>query len=128
MHRFRWLRFLSSLGLEFWLPLPLVGLSFWLVIKLVADRDLYLAAPSDRQLQITQNEQPTSERIFSIKVTVDRASNSSRVRVKQATSVFQKQEFELPTTQFDRLETAIAQKLNLSIEQVRQLIRYQLGE
>ncbi|MGL5807869.1 MAG: hypothetical protein ACRC2R_18370 [Xenococcaceae cyanobacterium] len=128
MHRFRWLRFLSSLGLEFWLPLPLVGLSFWLVIKLVADRDLYFAKFSDRQLQITQNEQPTSERIFSIKVTVDRASNSSRVRVKQATSVFQKQEFELPTTQFDRLETAIAQKLNLSIEQVRQLIRYQLGE
>jgi hypothetical protein len=127
MQRFRSLRFFSSLGLEFWLLLPLVGLGFWLTIRCISDRNLHLSSYSDRQLEIAQNRQPSSERILSIKVTVDRTSNSSRVRIKQTTSVFQKQEFQLATTQFDRLETAIAQKLNLSVEQVRQLIRYQLG-
>jgi hypothetical protein len=118
---------LGSLGLEFWLPLPLVGLGFWLIIRLVSDQNLYLTYHSDRELQITQSEQPASDRILSIKIVIDRNSNSSQVRVKQATSVFQKQEFKLSITQFDRLETAIAQKLNLSVEQVRQLIRYQVG-
>jgi hypothetical protein len=121
------LRFFYSLGLEFWLLLPLVGLGFWLTIRFVSDRNLHLASYSDRSLEITQNRSPSSERILSIKVTVDRTSNSSRVRIKQTTSVFQKQEFKLATTKFDRLETAIAQKLNLSVEQVRQLVRYQIG-
>jgi hypothetical protein len=128
MRRFRSLRFFSSLGLEFWLLLPIVGLFFLLTIRFVSDRNLRLASYSDRQLEIRQDRQPSSERILSIKVTVDRNSNSAQVRIKQTTNVFQKQEFQLKTTQFDRLETAIAQKLNLSVEQVRQLIRYQIRE
>jgi hypothetical protein len=128
MHRFRSLRFFYSLGLEFWLLLPLVGLGFWLTIRFVSERNLHLASHSDRSLEITQDRQSSSERILSIKVTVDRTSNSSRVRIKETTSVFQKQEFKLTTTQFDRLETAIAQKLNLSVEQVRQLVRYQIRD
>ncbi|MCJ8280156.1 MAG: hypothetical protein MJK14_09655 [Rivularia sp. ALOHA_DT_140] len=27
----QWLKFIKSLGIEFWLPLPILGLSFWFV-------------------------------------------------------------------------------------------------
>lgn len=56
---------------------------------------------------------------------VDRQSNSSQVQVQQATNVIQKQEFKIPITESEQLEIAIAKKLNLSVEQVRELIYYQ---
>ena len=55
---------------------------------------------------------------------VDRQSNSSQVKVKQATNIIQKQEFTIPTTELEFLEKAISKKLNLSVEQVQELIYY----
>lgn len=124
MHRFQWLRFLGSLGIEFWLPLPLVGLVFWLIIQFITAQNLHLSNYSDRKLEVNQNQPSPSGQILSIKVKVDRQSNSSQIQVQQATSVIQKQEFKIPITKSDQLEIAIAKKLNLSVEQVRELIYY----
>jgi hypothetical protein len=124
MQRFQWLRFLGSLGVEFWLPLPLVGLGFWLIIQFVTAQNLRLSNHSDRQLEVKQNQSSPTGQILSIKVKVDRQSNSSQIQVQQTTSVIQKQEFKIPITESERLETAIAKKLNLSVEQVRELIYY----
>jgi CYTH domain-containing protein len=124
MRRFQWLRFLGSLGVEFWLPLPLIGLVFWLIIQFITAQNLRLSNYSDRKLEVNQNQPSPSGQILSIKVRVDRQSNSSQVKVKQTTSVIQQQEFKIPITELDRLEIAIAKKLNLSVEQVRELIYY----
>jgi CYTH domain-containing protein len=121
MRRFQWLSFL---GVEFWLPLPLVGLSFWLIIQFVTAQSLNFSSYSDRQLEVNQNQSSPTGQILSIKVRVDRQSNSSQVQVQQTTSIIQKQEFKMPITESDRLEIAIAKKLNLSVEQVRELIYY----
>jgi hypothetical protein len=124
MRRFQWLRFLGSLGVEFWLPLPLIGLFFWLIIQFITAQNLRLSNYSDRKLEVNQNQPSPSGQILSIKVIVDRPSNSSQVQVQQTTSIIQKQEFKIPITELARLEIAIAKKLNLSVEQVRELIYY----
>jgi hypothetical protein len=124
MRRLQWLRFLGSLGVEFWLPLPLIGLVFWLIIQFITAQNLGLSDYSDRKLEVNQNQPSPSGQILSIKVKVDRQSNSSQVKVKQTTSVIQQQEFKIPTTELARLEIAIAKKLDLSVEQVRELIYY----
>jgi hypothetical protein len=124
MRRFQWLRFLGSLGIEFWLPLPLIGLFFWLIIQFITAQNLRLSSYSDRKLEVNQNQASPSGQILSIKVRVDRQSNSSQVQVKQTNSVIQKQEFKIPITESAPLEMAIAKKLNLSVEQVRELIYY----
>jgi CYTH domain-containing protein len=124
MRRFQWLRFLGSLGGEFWLPLPLIGLVFWLIIQFITAQNLRLSNYSDRKLEVNQNQSSPSGQILSIKVRVDRQSNFSQIKVKQTTSVIQQQEFKIPITELDRLEIALAKKLNLSVEQVRELIYY----
>lgn len=124
MRRFQWLRFLGSLGVEFWLPLPLIGLGFWLIIQFITAQNLRLSNYSDRKLEVNQNQPSPSGEILSIKVKVDRQSNSSQVKVKQTTSVIQKQEFTIPTTELELLEKAIAKKLNLPIKRVKELIYY----
>jgi CYTH domain-containing protein len=125
MRRFQWLRFLGSLGVEFWLPLPVIGLVFWLIIQFITAQNLRLSNYSDRQLEVNQNQSSPTGQILSIKVRVDRQSNASQVKIQQTTSVIQKQEFKIPITESERLEIAIAKKLNLSVEQVRELIYYQ---
>jgi hypothetical protein len=63
---------------------------------------------------------------LSIQVTIDRNKGISVVKVKQATRVFEKQEFQLSTTELEQVEVLIGKQLSLSVEQVRQLVRYQM--
>jgi hypothetical protein len=128
MFRRQWLQFLSSLGLEFWLPLPLLGLCFWLMSGWLADRNLNRSYQTMQELQIPQETNNPPERVLSIKVIIDRDRNISQVKVKQVTSLFQTQEFQLSTIKLDRVEAEIGQKLGLSVEQVQQLSRYQIEE
>ncbi len=128
MRRIKWWQFLRSLGLEFWLALPLLGLAFWLVSGLVTKHIFQLSNQSVESFKITPAPAQPSTKILFIKVTVDRERNISQVKVKQATQVYQKQEFELATTELERVETAISQKLGLPPEKVRQLLRYQIKE
>ena len=128
MARTKWWQLLRSLGLEFWLPLPLLGLAFWVVSGLVTDHSLKLANHAVESFKITPDKAQPSTKILFIKVTVDRERNISQVKVKKATRVDQKQEFELATTELEQIETAVSQKLGLPLPQVRQLLRYQIQE
>ncbi|MCU0537128.1 MAG: hypothetical protein MUD14_24855, partial [Hydrococcus sp. Prado102] len=78
--------------------------------------------------QISQPARSSSDPIFTIKVTIDRQQKASLVEVKQATKTFQKQEFELSTTDLSKIEAEISKKLGLSAERVRQLVRYQMSD
>ena len=140
MHRLKWWRtrcrnpvsarksgqFLRSLGLEFWLPLPLLGLVFWGVTGLVTEQSLEYSNQFIESFQITAKQAQPSSKILFIKVTVDRDRNVSLVKVTRATPAYQMQEYKLATTESEQVETAISQKLGLSPEEVRQRLRYQL--
>lgn len=128
MRQPQWFQFLGSLGLEFWLPLPLLGVGFWAISGWLVDRDLSRSSQNVRELQISQSAPSPSENILTIKVTIDRDRKVSQVEVKQATKIFQKREFELTTTELSQIETEISKKLGLSAEQVKQLVRYKIRD
>jgi hypothetical protein len=128
MRRIKWWQFLRSLGLEFWLPLPLLGLAFWLISGLVTEHNLKLPHQFTESFKISPDTAQPSNKILYIKVTIDHDRNIAQVQVKQATQVYQNQEFKLATTELEKVETAISQKFGLSPEKVRQLLRYQFRE
>lgn len=124
----KWWQFLRSLGLEFWLPLPLLGLVFWVVSGLVTEQSLKLSHQSVESFKIAPDKAQPASNILFIKVIIDRDRDISQVKVKQATQVYRQQEFELATTNLAQVEMAISQKLGIPSEQVRQLLRYQIKE
>ena len=126
MGQIKWWQFLRSLGLEFWLPLPLLGFAFWVASGLLTEHNLNQSDRSVESFKITPDQAEPASNILFIKVKVDRDRNISQVKVKQATQVYEKQEFELAVTESEQLETALSQKLGISPEKVRQLLRYQI--
>lgn len=84
--------------------------------------------PTVLDLQVNQRREMPSERVLSIKVEVDRDQGVSQVKIKTATNVVQEQEFEVASAEPRQVKAAIGQKLGLSSEQVRQLVRYQIKQ
>lgn len=121
----RWLH----LGLEFWLPLPLVGLTFWGLTGWFNQRVL-----SQPPTAVTAIEAPTPEQItlsltltvLSIDAEIDQRSRSTEVTVRTAGSALEEMEFKFPVTDFEDVEAAIAQELGLTREVTRSLIRYRI--
>ena len=126
MGQIKWWQFLRSLGLEFWLPLPLLGFAFWVASGLLTEYSFNQSDRSIESFKITPDKAKPDSTILLIKVKVDRDRNTSQIKVKSSTQVEQKQEFELATTELTQIETAISQKLDLPPEKVRQLLRYQI--
>ena len=126
MGQIKWWQFLRSLGLEFWLPLPLLGFAFWVASGLLTEYSLNQSDLSIESFKITPDRANPDFTVLFIKVKVDRERNTSQIKVKSSTQVYQQQEFELATTELAQIETAISQKLDLPPERVRQLLRYQI--
>ncbi|MFH7025026.1 MAG: hypothetical protein ACHBN1_06415 [Heteroscytonema crispum UTEX LB 1556] len=127
MIRPRWLQVLHSLGLEFWLPLPLLGLIFWTGGRLVTNQMLNRSSETAQQIQANiQREAEPAQRVLLIKVEINKNQGFSRVTVKTTTTGIKESEFTFPFTEYSQIETAIAQELGLSPEQVRKLLRYRI--
>lgn len=136
MFQSRWLQAISHrLGLELWLPFPLLGLGFWLVGGLVTDQGLSRAYPTEAHLQA--NIQPkvqqsltvlSSVTLLSIEVVIRKDHGVSQVAVKPVNSALKKLTFEFPVTEFSQVEAAIVQELGLSPEAVRRLVNYQVED
>ena len=123
----RWLQALRPLLLEFWLPLPLLGIIFWLGGNSVTSQVLSRSYNTVSKLQAdTQQEVQLSVTVLVIKAEIDRSEGLTKVEVKTADPALKKLEFEFPVTQVSQVETAIAQKLGLSREDVNKLVRYQV--
>lgn len=124
----RWFQVLRSLGLEFWLPLPLLGLMFWLSSGFVMDRVLQRSTGSVKYLQADTRKQParTVLSIASITVTINPQLRRSSISIETANSALKALKFEFPVTDPDQVEAAISQELGLPPEQVKSLIRYQI--
>ncbi len=129
MLRPQWLQGLYSLGLEFWLPLPLLGLVFWVGGGLVTQQMLSRSYNPKAYLQADmQLQRQRSRTVVLIKVEIRKERGFSKVKVKTANSALKELEFEFPITEFSQIEAAIGQELGLSTEHVRKLVLYQIDE
>jgi hypothetical protein len=127
MIRPRWLQVLRYLGLEFWLPLPLLGLIFWAGGRLVTNQMLNRSSDTTAQIQANiQREAEPAQRVFLIKVEINKNQGFSRAIVKTTTTGIKELEFEFPFTEYNRIEAAIAKELGLSPAQIRKLLRYRI--
>jgi hypothetical protein len=129
MSRPRWLQFLINLGLEFWLPLPLIGLFFWLSTGLIAHQVLSYTYDTTAQIHADSKHQiqfSVSLAVMSIEALIERRDKLTEVKVYTADSVLKQMEFEFPVTEFTQVDAAIAQALGLPVTAVKQLIRYRI--
>lgn len=129
MARFRWLNSLSRLGLEFWLPLPLIAAGIWGGCLWINRWMLSQTYATTTHLDAKQQQQVSialTLNVLSIDAEIDRHSKSTEVSVQTTGSALKQLEFEYPVTEFVEVEQAIAQELNLSPDAIRSLIRYRI--
>ncbi|MBD2248625.1 hypothetical protein [Nostoc sp. FACHB-888] len=122
-------RWLQGLGLEFWLPLPLVAVVFWLGCSFIAAQELRRPYSTEKKLQSdTQLEARVSVNVLLINAAVNRSKKITQVEVETADPILKRLELELPTIEFSQIEATIAQELGLPREDVRKLVRYEIVE
>jgi hypothetical protein len=122
----KWWQVLSSLWLEFWLPLPLLGLIFWLGGSAMMDGILsrpFTTANTLKLLADPPNQINLSLASLSITATIDKPEGVTKVEIISIAPA-KKVKFVLPITETEEIETAIAQKVGLSRQDVRKLTRY----
>jgi hypothetical protein len=126
-HQQPFLRWLQRLGLEFWLPLPLLGVCFWVGGGLLTSQVLSRPYGTENTLQAdVQLEVSLSVSVSLIRAVVNQDEASTLVEVKTVNSALKQLEFEFPVTELSQVEAAIAQELGLSVEDVRRLVRYEI--
>ncbi|WP_298907519.1 hypothetical protein [uncultured Nostoc sp.] len=119
-----WLR---GLGLEFWLPLPLVAVVFWLSCSFLAAQQLSQSYSTETKLQSdTQLEARLSVNVLLINAAVNRTQKITQVEVETADPILKRLELELPTIEFSQIEATIAEELGLPRQDVRKLVRYEV--
>ncbi|PSB26994.1 hypothetical protein [Stenomitos frigidus] len=125
MARLRWTQVLQSLGLEFWLFLPLLGLGFWLTSGILTDQ--MLARSNKVTLYLEGDRQPKqpTRTVQSITVLIHAQQGRSTVNIQTANSSLTALTFEFPTTQPEQIEAAISRELGLPRDRIRALVRYQ---
>ncbi len=121
-----WLR---ASGAEFWLPLPFVAIAFWFGTNLLRAQELRQPQPAETKLQAdTQLKATVSIDILLINVVINRQQNMTQVEVETTEPILKRLELELPMTDTNQIEAAIAQELQLSRQDVQQLVRYEIVE
>jgi hypothetical protein len=122
----QWLRIS---GAEFWLPLPFVAIAFWWGCNLLMAQELRQPHSTDTKLQAdTQLQATVSINILLINATINRQQGMTQVEVETTESILKRLELELPMTDTEQIEATIAQELQLSRQEVRQLVRYAIVE
>lgn len=124
----RLLQGLSSLGLEFWLPLPLLGLVFWIGGGFVTIQMLNHSYNPKTYLRADMQLQERSRTVVLIKVEIKKNQGFSKVKVKTVNSALKEMEFEFPITEPSQVEAAIGQQLGLPTQYVKNLVRYQIED
>lgn len=122
-------RWLQAFGAEFWLPLPLVAVVFWLGSSVLTAQELQQSQLTTTKLQAdTQLKAVVSVNVLLINAVINRNQNTTQVKVETAESVLKRMDIELATTDPEQVEEAIANELQLSRQEVRQLVRYEIIE
>ncbi|MEG4036511.1 hypothetical protein Q5691_06820 [Microcoleus sp. w1-18aA5] len=122
-------RWLQVSGAEFWLPLPFVAISFWVGSSFLMAQELQQPQIVKNKLQAdTQLKATVSVNILLINAVINRKQGTTQVAVETAEPILKRLELELPMTDATQIEAAIAQELQLSRQNVRQLVRYEIVE
>lgn len=120
-------RWLQGLGLEFWLPLPLLATVFWFGCSFLAAQELSRSHSTENKLQSdTHLEAQVSVNVLLINAIINQTQGMTQVEVQTADPILKRLELELPTTEVSQVEATIAQKLGLPQQDVRQLVRYEV--
>lgn len=120
---------LQTWGAEFWLPLPFVAIAFWFGTNLLMAQELRQPQPTEAKLQAdTQFKATVSINVLLINAIINRQQGVTKVEVETTDPILKQLELELPVTNTNELEVAIAQELQLSRQNVRQLVRYEIVE
>jgi DNA-binding MarR family transcriptional regulator len=118
---------LQGLGLEFWLPLPVLASLFWLSCNLISTQVLSRPHDAKEKLQAdTQLEIQISVNVSMITAVIDRLESRTQVEVQTTESNLRKLEFTFPVTDTNQVEMMIAQELGISRQNVRKLVRYRI--
>jgi hypothetical protein len=127
MVNMRLFHILRSLGLEFWLPLPLLGVAFWVGGGFLMDRVLLTHSYQTTAYLRLERPIPKNPKIVIVAITarINNHYGVSRVKVKTTSKALKELEFEFPHTEISQVETAISQELGLNVKDVRKLMRYQ---
>ncbi len=115
------LKFIRSLGLRFWLLLPLLGGLAWIISGWATDWILTRSSASDQAFTIESSDPAIV--VQSINVAIQ-PEQFSIVTVFTLNQPLRKLEFRFPYAEPEKIEKAIAQVLGLSQSQVKQVIRY----
>lgn len=119
----------KRLGLEFWLPLPFVAILFWFGGEAISQRLLSHAYNPEHYLQTDKPAKiQFSASVLAIEIEMKQKVQFTKVMVKTTNSPLKTLEFEFPLTDIAEVEAAIASELNLNIETVRHLSRFQFAE
>ncbi|MEG4422055.1 hypothetical protein QUA70_26225 [Microcoleus sp. LAD1_D5] len=122
-------RWLKASGAEFWLPLPFVAIAFWVSSSFLMAQELQQPQIVKNKLQAdTQLKATVSVNILLINAVINRKQGTTQVAVETAEPILKRLELELPMTDASQIEAAIAQELQLSRQNVRQLVRYEIVE
>ncbi|MBE9180425.1 hypothetical protein IQ268_17835 [Oculatella sp. LEGE 06141] len=120
-------RRLKQLGLEFWLPLPCLAIAFWVGGSILTSHVLSRPYDTENKLQADTNlEIRFAVGVSFIQAIVNRAEGISQVEIRTTDSVLKRLEFEFPVTDVSQLEVLIAEELDLSLNEVRRLVRYEI--
>ncbi|MCU0534271.1 MAG: hypothetical protein MUD14_10290 [Hydrococcus sp. Prado102] len=117
---------LSSLWLEFWLPLPLLGIIFWVSGNSTIDYIFSRPYTTANTLKLLADP-PTRVNLtltrLSVTVRIDKVKKLTEVEI-QSIAPAQTIKFKFPSTSVEQIEAKIAQELGLSFQEVRKLTRY----
>lgn len=116
-------------GAEFWLPLPFVAITFWFGTNILMAQELRQPQSTETRLQAdTQFKATVSINVLLINAIINRQQGVTQVEVETTEPILKRLELELPMTDTNQIEAAIAQELQLSRQDVRQLVRYEIVE
>ncbi|MER3433129.1 MAG: hypothetical protein C4288_06795 [Leptolyngbya sp. ERB_1_1] len=121
----RLLKFIQSLGLSFWLLLPLLGGLAWVVSGWATDWILTRSSLSDKTFILDSSSDSPAILVQSIEVAIQ-PEQFAIVTVFTLNQPLRKLEFRFATTEPEQIERSIAQVLGLSQSQVKQVIRYNI--
>ncbi|SRR5579883_138542 len=125
MARPRWIQAWRSLGLEFWLVLPLLGLGLWLSSGILTDHMLTRFDKTSIYLEGDRQPPQQPPKLKAITVVIHLHHQTSTVTVETANSALTQLVYQFPTTDPTQIEVAISQSLGLPRDRIRDLVRYQ---
>lgn len=116
-------------GLGFCLSVLLTGVAFWVGSGWLTQQVFGQSDLETDRIDTTGTQEVSMSftiRVLAIDAEIDRSAQISEVSVQTGGSSLQEMEFEYPLADYEKIEQAIAQDLDLSTETIRSLIRYRI--